>query len=73
MSARCLLFPDSPTLLPDSPMLYPDGWDCSDIDYGPGGGGHGAVMSDAFFQRYTPRYEASYKQRYQPTIRKQKA
>jgi hypothetical protein len=30
----------------------------------PGGGGYGAIMSDAFFQRYQPRYK--------PTLRRQK-
>ncbi len=37
-----------------------------------GGGGFGAVMSDAFFKRYQARYDARYKPRYKPTIRKQK-
>ena len=27
----------------------------------PSGGGHGALMSDAFFKRYSPNYEVSEK------------
>ncbi len=46
-------------------MLIPIGFQCPIvIDYGPGGGGHGACMSDDFFRRYEPRYKQ--------TLRKQK-
>ena len=45
------LFPS--TLLAPSTTLVPDGLECRvTVTYGPGGGGHGAVMSNAFFERY---------------------
>jgi hypothetical protein len=66
-----------------SPRVYPliqrapvigMAWDIGTIapPGDPGGGGYGAVMSDAFFQRYDPRYQAQYAKQYKPTLRKQK-
>lgn len=48
----CLIYPD--TVFDPSTLLYPSGlcYEAPVIDYGTGGGGHGALMSGAFFERY---------------------
>lgn len=35
----------------------------------PGGGGYGAVMSDAFFKRYEPRYEVAGKWKHMKRVK----
>lgn len=65
----CLL-PD--TLLTPDTLLEPFGYACQPVvDYGPGGGGFGAEMSDGFLKRYEPRYRSSLRKQASP--RKQKA
>lgn len=51
----CLIYPDT-VFLPDT-LIYPSGlcyvpYVPPPVDYGPGGGGHGALMNNEFFERY---------------------
>lgn len=47
----CLIYPDT-IVLPDT-IVYPWGICATPpLNYGPGGGGHGALMSREHFERY---------------------
>lgn len=64
----CLIYPD--TILYPWTIVYPGGFCPPTPDYGPGGGGFGAVMSDAHFQRYKPSYQSRLRKQAPPSKRR---